>query len=703
MKLGKDCQPRSVGRHLRARLRLTSDHFKRGVRCPFKRVLVLSGFLLLLVVNASSVMAQDWQPELLRPPGGDFWLPSDPIIITIPLDVPAPVLARLALELDNFDVTSLVQREGNQAVLRLPEPLTSGEHRLRLVEYAEDGSILEHGIWVLQVRKTAAFQGLEAEADLAFDARRRVLGDNLRGADGNVFQSHGNTRVLVEEGNWTSSLRANYLYDSQDEQSLVGRPMDLGEYLSTLSFQNDHLSSEARLGHHDIGATNFIMSGFQRRGFSLGLGSADSRARVTGFAQASEALLGIDRISGVEDPDDRVQGAHLSVRPIEFLKDNLELTGTYYRGERTEAGDNDFDLGERSDGDGFSVAADTLWLGERLRLRGEFSRARFDLDGADGAVDPETDEAYSFLADYALLRDELVGGSPLNWNLGIQHDRLGTFYGSVANPNLQPDRITTTVFSDVTWDEIVLQAQAGYQTNNVNGVDSLPRDRTLSFFAGGSYTPYREPDEQPLPDWLGQPSFGLSFNYVDVDQTDTPAAFTGFELETQSLSTTASLSTAYETWSWDLSETVLYFRDEAGVASDTLEFQTYLGGQFGVVDRASLGPYVQWIVRQDQSLNERLHEWLLGLNSDFVILPEVLNGNFGYSVNLSEGAPDTLDTHVLGGELLWTFLQPEQNRPGLALSLSGSIEERNGDSAIDTQDRVYQVFVSLKTSLPLGY
>ncbi len=681
---------------LRARhkIRRFSRHRRGGAA-----ILLATGLALALPANAQT---QEWQPVLQPSQSGDYWAPNDPITIFIPPELPVEVLQNLALELDSFDVTSLIQREGDFALLRLPEPLTPGEHRLRLVEYGQDGSIIERGFWTFEVRKNAAFQNIEASANLALDATRILTGDNLQGADDNIFQSGGDGRVVVQEGNWSASTQANYLYDSRDEQSLTGREADLGEYLTTLSFQSDDLSSDVRLGHHDIGASDFIMSDFNRRGLSLGIGSADSAVQVTGFALASEALLGIDRISGIEDPDDRVQGAHVRLRPIASLRDNLELTGTYYLGEKTDTFDNDFDIEERSDGDGFAVAADSLWLEERLRLRGEFSRSRFDLDGAGGAVDPETDEAYSALANYAILQNELVDDLPLNWNLGIQHERLGTFFGSIANPFLIGDRITTTLFSDVTWDTFAFQAQAGHQTNNVNSLDGLPRDRTLNLFLNGSYAIFPGPEDEPLPEWLGLPSFGLSFSIVDIDQTDRPDDFDA-EAESQTISSTASFSTSYDTWSWYLSETVNSVNDTVGGDGDTLGFLTSLGAQFLVGEQINLAPYTQWSLDENQNLNDTVHTWLVGFGAGAEILPSVLSTNLNYSYSHARGAQNTLDTHIFGGELLWTFLQAEQNRPGMAFSLSGTIQESNGDAILSTQDRVYQVFLSLKTTLPASY
>lgn len=694
-------RPSGLGLRLRSGTAATSRRWSS--RRSRAAALALALCLAAGLQPAGSARAQDWQPELRPPLSGDYWLPNDPIAVDLPPNLPAEVRENLAVELDSLDVTNLIQLEGDIALLRLPEPLTPGDHSLRLVEYAQDGAIVERGLWTFEVRKNAAFQNLEASANLSSSATRILTGDNLQGADENVFQSGGDGRVVIQEGDWQVSSQANYLYDSRDQQSLTGRQADLGEHLSTLTFQNDDLRADARLGHHDIGAGDFIMNQFHRRGLSLGVGTQDSRVQVTGFSLASEALLGIDRISGVEDPDDRVQGGHIRLRPIDELRDNLELTGTYYQGERTVPGDNDFVLDERSDGDGFAVAADTLWMGERLRLRGEFARSRFDLDAADGFFRPETDDAYSALASYAILQDEPVDDLPLNWNLGIRHERLGTFFGSLANPFLIGDRNTTTLFSDLSWDTFAFQAQAGHQTNDVNGLAGLPRDRILNLFLNGSYALFPGPEDEPLPDWLGLPSFGLSLNIVDFKQTDLPADFFFGGIENQTISTTGTFSTSYDTWSWYLSQTVNSVNDKTGGDGDTIGYLTGLGAQFPVGERLNLAPYTQWGLDETRNLDQSVHSLLLGFSADAQILPEVLSGNLNYSYSYSRGAQSTLDTHIMGGELLWTIFPAEENRPGVGLSLSGSIQDNNGRAIRDTQDRVYQLFLSLKTTLPARY
>lgn len=672
---------------------------RRWSRLP--RAVVLSCLACVLAMNMA--WAQDWQPELRPPLNETYRQPGDPIEIFIPPEVPIAVLQSLALELDNFDVTRLIRREGNLAVLDPPEPLSPGAHQLRLVQYGADGSIIERGLWTLDVRATQALQELSAGAELAGTLSYRVADDNLVDPPNRLTgQSAGEGVVEVAEGDWRGTAAANYFYNSQQDQSLDGRRLDLGEYLVTSAYNTEAVASQLSFGHHDIGAQNLIMSDFYRRGLSLSLGSADERATVTGFAQNAESVVGTPHFTGVGQPDERVQGFHGTVRPIPALANNVAITGTYYDGEGDTIGFSDGGDTETNGGDGWSVAADTLWFEERLRLRGEFARTSFDFDGEGNGFGAEEDHGYSFLASYAPVNGEEVGGEFMTWSFGGQYERIGTFFSSLANPFLVADRQTATVFTDLSWGEFAVQAQGGRQTNNVEDFDELPTDRTYNLFLNGTYTPAVEPAEDGGLTWIGQPVFGLSFNLVDIKQIDTPGGFFGDDNDNQTRTVTASAGSSYETWSWNLSETVSVFDDQTGLTGDSISYLTDLSAQVQVDDWLSLRPYAQWNLF-DQDEEDETHNVSLGLDTTVQLIPETLSSTVNYNLNLASQSGDTTRTHFVGGEVLWNFWPAETNRPGLGLSVSGSYEDRDSDLDGGSSEDVYQVFLNLKVTLSAAY
>ncbi|MGH6947294.1 MAG: hypothetical protein ACREDZ_08185 [Kiloniellales bacterium] len=661
------------------------------------------GILLALTIVVLPARAQEtWQPILQPPAEGEFWRKGDSIALLLPEDLPVEVLQRLALELDSFDVTSFVRREGALAILDPPQPLEGGIHNLRLVEYGADGSIIERGAWIFEVRRTESLEKLEARANLDGAVFARIADKDVDGVDRVTGQSAGEGSLVLGEGGWESNTTANYFYNSQKQQSLTGHQLDLGEYRVTNSYRNDTISSQLNLGHHDIGAQNFIMNGFYRRGVSARIGPASERLSVTGFALRSESLVGVRDISGIEEARHRVQGAHMRLRPIESLAGNLEITGTAYDGTGDSLGFGSTGISEESSGRGGDVAIDTRWFDDRLRLRGEFALSDFDFDGDDQGFGPEMDQAYGLLASYSIFNGEEVEGQFVTWDIGLQHEKVGSYFASLANPFVVHDRVTTSGYTNLVWGEYALQVQGGYQANNVEDFAGLPTDNIISLFASGTYTPTIEPEPDGSLPWIGQPILGLTVNYVDVDQTDLPAVFIGEEGNNQTRGVTGMVGSSYETWGWTLTQGFTSFEATATSANDSWNSFTDLSGYFTLGERVSVSPYSQWNFLKEQGIGST-SSLALGISTSVDIVPEVLTSSLNYNVNLAAGATDQADSHYLGGELLWAFLPAEINRPGLAMSLSGSFQDSSGVSFSTAPDRIYQVFLGLKVNMPAAY
>jgi len=74
-----------------------------------------------------------------------------------------------------------------------------------------------------------------------------------------------------------------------------------------------------------------------------------------------------------------------------------------------------------------------------------------------------------------------------------------------------------------------------------------------------------------------------------------------------------------------------------------------------------------------------------------------------YNLNHRMGHGDTPDSHSLNGEVVWTLLEADINRPGVAVMLSGFVQDTNDDFANTQKDLQYQAFTSLRLSLPVAY
>ena len=649
----------------------------------------------------------DWVPEL-APTGTESGTETrgrdDPIVILLPADLDPAVYDNLAVELDDLDVTAFVQVESGRLTVTPPETLSTGSHSLRLVERGSDGSILERGYWSLAVRHSDLIRDLSLTADLAGEVNGRVAENGIDTPPQHVTaESGGNVEAAAGDDHWRLRVQGNYLYNSQIELGLDERNIDIGEYRIDGDFEQDSFFAGFTVGDHDTGIENLIMSGFYRRGASFRAGLSDNSLTVTGFVQSSEALVGSRHMLGISHDEDRIEGASVAIRPIAALRDNIVLTGTFYSGEGSDGG---FGIGTEeviNEGDGWSVAADTLWFDEALRLRGEYAQASFDFDGKNEGFDAETAEAYSVLASLEPLRGATLDGSTFTWTIGAQREQVDTFFQSLANPYLEADRETTSVYTDFFWDEFSAQLRVDHQLNNVDDLDYLPTDRNINVYFNGNYTPYVEPLEDGSMPWYGQPFFGISAALYEIDRVERSADFPDDDADNSTRSVTLSAGSNYETWSWNLFHTIYSFEDHIGLSSDTLNNTTGLSAYVLADDWLTLSPSVQWDDFRDRDTGDDNQALLMNLGADVTVIPETLTASLYYSLNHRMGDGDTPDTNSLNGEVVWTLRQAEANRLGVALAFTGFIQETNDDFENTAKDVQYQAFTALRLSLPVVY
>jgi hypothetical protein len=80
-----------------------------------------------------------------------------------------------------------------------------------------------------------------------------------------------------------------------------------------------------------------------------------------------------------------------------------------------------------------------------------------------------------------------------------------------------------------------------------------------------------------------------------------------------------------------------------------------------------------------------------------------LTAALAYNLNHRMGDGDTPDSSSLTGEVTWDLREPAANRLGIALILSGFVQENNEDNFDTGPDLQYQAFTSLRLSLPVAY
>lgn len=635
----------------------------------------------------------------LEPPAGGahFRHPDTTLRIHVPPELPVRVLGQLHLELDRIDVTALVSREGDYAVFKPPRPLAFGTHTLRIVQITDDGREIERGRWKFEVRQSAAFRRLSGSADISANLSYRIAGSDLPSSKPGKLQAHGAARMRgTAVGNvWTAKAKADLLYDTQTAN---GPPLQLGEYL--FSADRDHLG--AALGSQSIRQDSLLLQNFHRRGITGHVSSADDSLRATGLLMQTRESPDSANPFGVSKPDQRMGGVVLEDRPLHD-RNALYLAMTALSGRYDPQSQGSSVGTPPGKGLPATVAQGSAWglvigsqlLQHRLTLHAEAAHSRYDVDGS-GSLPRDSDNAWSTRVDW---RTRTSGAQPLIWGVGVLRSRIGTFFHTVSNPGLTPDRDLLRGYGSLQWRSWSLQVSGSNTTDNVKKIDILPTDRTREQTAQLGWTPTMNTTAMP---WLGAPSVNLQYDRVDQRPKRVPAGYLGTPANQRSTSTGVSANFAHTTWSWGLNYNRDRFKDRTGQSPETVT-DAY-GVQLSAVlrNRYTVTPYVAYQRTRNLATNESSHNTAANLNID-AQLTDRLRGGLNYSRNNSHDVASAQDQTdwTTDMHLVWNWIQPRANHAGFDLGMSVMYHALNDQLDNSNNYGRWQAFATLAMTLPL--
>jgi hypothetical protein len=660
---------------------------------------VLGACLSQLAVGIAA--ADDWVPQLL-PPTKATRDPTEAIRIHLPA-LPASVLEHLLLELDDIDVTTLVTREGTDAVFTPPTPLPYGPHQLRLVEYAADGSIIERGVWTIEIRKSRAFREGELQINSTLTVSQRVADNHLPDTAPGKTQGSGAAHIqgVAADDNWRVQGYMDLLYNNQ--LALMPRQktrVDDGQFL----VKADAGIATAAVGHQTVGPDTLVMRGFNRRGVSVGLGHDTDMATVQAFSLHTQDIIGFQDGLGVGDSHNRVDGVVAVGRPIPQNPQALLLEATYLKGEGpTQTGA----VGTGTVGDSFSsggkaegLVADSSLFEQRVRLRGEYAQSHYDFDGLNTGSGAENDHAYTALATYTPWINTTAMGMPFTWQFGAEQTRIGTFFRSPANPVDPSDHKVLRGFTQLGWGGLNLQGSYGKDQTNVDNLDLLDRTETTQSVASMMYAPTinfapsADPTQPPAFPWYGQPNFSLTYVKLDTDVTKEGGGLAVGALHaTRTLSTMAGFN--YSNWMWSITHTLGRDDDFTGMADDTHSRATNLNAMFRIGARLTVGPGWQQAHVEDRTNGELSSDTNTGMLNVGYQFTDRVNGNVGYSYNRQHVQNDSMNTRTqdVTAALGWMVYPAMGTQPGLTLSLEGQYHDNDDTVTTINTINTYQVFL----------
>ncbi len=695
-------------------------HFKMNVGGKVVRDLLLYTIIISVFIGKSILAAPNWQATLL---GSDRTSPLEPSpILTIQLPPEADASSNLSLiiELDNVDVTDLVSRQAEFIVYVPVEALANGEHVLKFYEISIEGDLIERGIWTFEtVGGTGVASGetgsIQIDGNNNLEVSRRLVDHKIRGqVDSPTMSGSGynsiETQHVTEYGSLHTNSTANYFLESKKDISVTGRTLDLGEYNSIVEYGNEIVRGGVAVGHQDIGYDSLLMSNFNRRGLSVNGGTADDTVSATAFSLSSDNITGAADIFGQQDQSGYVRGGALTAKPLDNDIGKLELSTLFYRGEggleSAGVSSDPFgfsDSGESNvpDGYGWGLIANSSWLDDRLKIRGDYAFASTDIDGS-GVLDDDEATARSIEASYVLVRDQLWNDEYTQVSIGGQWEMVDTYFSSLANPGLASDRELYQLYGDFIWGGMSLRSENSYETNNVDDLPGLPRDSLTTLSLDGSYyfnIVREDPDDMA---WLGSPFVTFGAYRSEADRVNTPSGFVGYDTDNVSKRAYVGLGTSYQDWSWQFGYTRDEYEDDTNDTIDNSNDLFDLSASWNLSDRLFLSGGPQVNIFEDEDNHERTYDVNANFSLQADLIPDELKLSADYNLNLSSGSNDSSDRHLASGELEWIIIPARNNSIGISALLKGSVEKEDRNSDASFNNTRYETYGLFRFTAPIS-
>lgn len=675
-----------------------------------KRALFLAGFAAL---SLNPVQAQAAITAGFLPPDG----PQSAMTIDLPDDLDTLSLTMLGVELNGTDVTAMLQLNGTDFVYTPLTPLPAGAHTVRLYDFSSGAEIES---WTFEITSASGANAQIGNAALEDAAMRFLRGgsvtiDSMTEFSDRSFDKHKGTAPkssLISGGGtldaeaqagdgWRLGARADYLLQTDQDLALTGNVMDLAEYDISADYEGRYLSGGVTLGHHNTGLDSYLISDFTRRGGSVRLGDSGGHVQGTGFAFRPDSVTGARDFTGLQDDDRRLQGLAATIAPFATDADALRLTGIYYSGDGRDGGTGIAAGTNIKDGKGWGTIVEKGFGNQRLTLRGEFAHSRFEEGNALAQADDHASDAWSVgfgLTPFA--ESPVIGDNPLQLTVGGRYERIDTFFESLANPGLAADREAFAADSSLYWGGFSANLQLLYEFNNVDERADRATDRLRSAALGLGYS-FAEQGGGLA--WLGTPYVGFNATVGAVDRHETPAGLALLDTNHFSDSHTLSGGSSYDRGYWAASYSLSQFEDFANTASDTVNHYASLNGGWTVNDRLSLDSGLQFAVFRDEDLGDTSYDTIFNIGAQTVLLPDRLEWEFDYNLNLAGGDGDSPDRHIVNSEAEYTFFAPARNRPGLALAVRGQMEDSYGHNNATLDETNYQIYSVIRIKAPLAF
>lgn len=666
-------------------------------RRGFALSVIVVGVLLAAYCAPALALEQGWKGAFAAA-SGEPVDPREALRIKLPDDIDRATLGWLAVELDTLDVTPILTLEGTEIVVRPPRQLKSGTHRLSLTQYDEAGEIVDRGSWSFKVGQAVAYQ---ARADASFIATYRADTRNIpeESLPAKRGTADGSLRLEASAGaaSWEVSGNADGVWTNQPQEGL--EHFEGGNYLATVRVRD----VTGQVGQLDPRTESLIINSFQRRGVAVSYANRGQEVQARGFALRAEPVAGFHEGLGIHDPDNRVLGGALTLRPIPKHAEWLTLTGVYLVGkEGADPGVAVVDSTGVSDGSAWSAGFVSGLFNQRLRLRGEFAATRFDPDGEDEAAGEEPDNAYGASAVGDLLRDAKLGDALLTWVIGGEYQHTGPSFKSLANAGLPTDLQMEKGFTRLGLGGLSAELVAGREQDNVEDDPAVATGRTDLLGTVLAYSPTLAPDGRAQA-LLGQPRLDLGYQEIRDRTIDLPEGLTD-KPDRRNREWSAALGSAYRIADWRAGYRSRREKDLTGAAADRTSESADASLGLRLWERFTLSLRGQSTRDKDIGTSLSRTNTLAGGELALVLIKNYLTARLAYQTDRAQASDDSENrlTQTTDFILDLTLRQAKDNWPGIALNLKGQ-QQRVDDRLNDENDNEpYQVFLAVNIGWPVS-
>ncbi len=661
--------------------------FNRGDTSFIIRLLSIISFTAISgLVNA--------QVELFSGKYIDFRLPDETIVINIGEEQQLAVQQQWLLELDDMDVSEMLQVEGEHLSYQPIQALIPGSHTIRLSKSTAEGEISEVASWRFEVRQSETFKQYGAAANVQLTDTYRADEHNLSEPLPKRQQVQGSSQFSysADTGNWHTQGQFDLIYNSSNDGLFGARKLNNGEFLFSVANQ----VADIQVGHQNIGKADLVMDNFRRRGVSVGGTFSGINSHVTGFSLSSEDVVGFRRGLALGDSQRRVDGINFEVDP--FSDETLVIHGTWLTGKEQDTSGligsiDDLEPGV-SRGTAKSVSVNSQLLESRLQIAADYGNTRFNANTFDNTLDAISDNAYRVQLAYGDTTE-----SGINWNAGFERSQVGTFFKSLANQGIGADIQLTQANAGLQWETVGLQASFQRQKDNVKRLVELPRTQTDLSSVSLSWTPSIEnPDK-----WYGSPSFDGAYSKQDQKQTLLPSGTLLPETDSTLDNWQINSSFNYSSSSWGVSVGQNKFTDFTGIQNNTDTTTFSINASISLLEqKLTLAPTIQFDSSKDLATNITSDSVSYGVQSSFILLEDTLDGSILVNFNRNRITDNSINTNASSSALTlnWHALEAKPNRLGIDVGLNAQYDDTKDKIFTENSIGTYQVFLTISVVFP---